>query len=262
MLTRFLAPLKLLLVGTVIFFYFLITFPLSLFLKKFPYQTKKILNRLVGVASKLILFILDVKVEIESSPQDIKFKNYFIVSNHLSYLDILILSSKVPTSYVTSLDIKKTPFLGKITELAGCLYVDRKNRRNIHAEIIDIEMALSFDLNVTVFPEATSTNGEQVLPFKRSLYQAAINSGRDVLPLSINYQLIGGEGINRLNRDTVCWYGDMDFLPHLWNLCLSNHITAELVFSAPINPLGEDVDTAKLRDLSYEKICSNFVSVL
>jgi 1-acyl-sn-glycerol-3-phosphate acyltransferase len=169
------ALIKFFFVFLVIFVYFLSTAPFFIFLKKYPYGTKKILNHIVGIYSKVLTWILGIKISHNLNTID-RNKNYFIVSNHLSYIDILLISSVLPTSFVTSVEMKNTPFLGQIIQLAGCLFVERRNKKNIMNEIGDIENALNKGLNVTVFPEATSTNGEQVLKFKRSLFMNFQNS--------------------------------------------------------------------------------------
>jgi 1-acyl-sn-glycerol-3-phosphate acyltransferase len=219
------------------------------------YKTKKILNHLTGFYSKLILWVLDIKVILN---QSIKTKPYFIVSNHLSYLDILIISSIKPTSYVTSLDIKNTLGLGQITEIAGCLYVNRKSRNNITRELEDIINALKNGLSVTVFPEATSTNGERVIRFKRSLYEAALESKTEVLPVCINYLRINDQNISKDNRDSLCWYGEMDFLSHLWKLCRQRKVEVELKVLDEIQDFNQDSKT--LRDYTYELIASSFIA--
>jgi 1-acyl-sn-glycerol-3-phosphate acyltransferase len=143
------AGVKFAIVMQVIVTHFIVNSPFLITVKYFPYKTKKILNKSTTILSKILLFVLGIRVE--KKGEFVKEKNYFIVSNHMSYIDIPILSSIFNTSYVTSTDIRETPGLGQIAELAGCLYVNRKSRENITNEIGDIERALLAGLNVTVF---------------------------------------------------------------------------------------------------------------
>ena len=96
--------------------------------------------------------------------------NYLIVSNHLSYLDVLAMISVLNTRFVTSMEVKHAAGLGWITDQAGCLYVERRSRKNLKTEINEISKALEGGFYVVVFPEATSTNGDGVLRFKRPLF--------------------------------------------------------------------------------------------
>lgn len=140
------------------------------------------------------------------------------VGNHLSYMDILVLSSIIPSCFVTSKEIQKTPLLGQITRMAGCLFIERRNKLNLLNEIAELRDAMRLGLRVTVYPEATSTNGEQILRFRRPLFGAAIEAPAPVVPFCLNYRKVDGKPLDLSNRDTVFWYGDMPFASHLWNL--------------------------------------------
>lgn len=163
-------------------------------------------------------------------------KARLMVGNHMSYLDILVLSAIYPSSYVTSQEIREMPFLGMLCEWAGCLFVERRSRKNLSREVSEIKDALLKGLTVTIFPEATSTNGEEILRFRTPLYQAAIDSGVMVQPFCLNYLRINGSPFSRGNRDYVCWYGDMDFLPHLWALCRLDSVDVSVQFLDKLDP--------------------------
>jgi 1-acyl-sn-glycerol-3-phosphate acyltransferase len=98
-------------------------------------------------------------------------------------------------------------------------------------------------LNVSIFPESTSTNGEQVLRFRKPLFVAALHAGAPVVPFCLNYRLVGGEKINKVLRDKIFWYGDMAFAPHLWALSGAGGIEMDITFLPPIRT-KEGVDDA------------------
>lgn len=179
-------------------------------------------------------FALDSLTEVGDQPG-----SRLIVSNHLSYLDILVISSVQPTMFVTSIEIRDSGFLGFLCKAAGCHFVERRNRNQIDREIREIANSLSQGINVVVFPEATSTNGAQVLPFKVSLLDAAILSGRPLKPLCINYREIAGSPVSVLNRDEVCWYGDMTFFDHLSNVAKRGSILVELTHLSLVSVTAE-----------------------
>lgn len=186
-------------------------------------------------------------------------RNYLIVSNHLSYLDILIIAAKIPTAFVTSTDIKNTPFLGQIVTLAGCLFVNRKNKENIKNEIKELREALNYGINVVVFPEATSTNGDEVLRFRHPLFEASIATSSPILPLTINYKKISNAPINLNNRDIVCWYGDMGFFTHFLKVLEQKEIIVELNISESFTPSLISSIEAALR--SHQIVSNNFKSL-
>lgn len=190
-------------------------------------KARPYLTHLVSYVSKAALRIMGIHIsqkdELESYPQ-----HAMIISNHLSYLDIFIISSRFPTCFVTSVEMKNTFFLGHLCQLGGCLFVDRKNRRNIHKEVKELTFALKHKLNVVVFPEATSGDGAHLLNFKAPMLQAAIDSHSLILPLCLNYKKLDGEKITLENRDLVFWYGAMTFFPHAVKLFQRKRVDVEL----------------------------------
>lgn len=175
-----------------------------------------------------------------------KGENFLIVGNHLSYLDVLIYATMYPCCFVTSVEVRDTFFLGHLCKLGGCVFVERRNRKGLRGEIKEIEDALAYGLNVIVFPEATSTNGESVLRFKRPLFQSAITVGKDVLPVVLNYTKINNKGLSIENRDLLFWYGDMEFAPHFWKFLNLDSIRCEVKTLPPIT----DTDSREITDLS------------
>lgn len=238
--------------------YFITALPFYPFLLLFPYGTRKILNFIVSFYSGLALIALDIQVKTSGDfPQG--HENFLIVSNHLSYLDILSLSSFFPTSFVTSVEIKKMPVLGQITQLAGCLFVERRSRAELGKEINELCEGLKSGLNITIFPEATSTDGSGVLKFKRPLFQSALKTHSPVLPLCINYLSVNGEKIGVHNRDFVCWYGSMDFFSHLWKLVQQRKIVVQISIGTPV---GEMADDSSLAQMTYDWVSSQYVPIL
>jgi 1-acyl-sn-glycerol-3-phosphate acyltransferase len=213
-------------------------------------------NRILGAYSHWGLWLFRVKVRAVDSDRLKSVGNALFVGNHLSYLDVLVISSRRPACFVTSKEIKETPFLGQICQMAGCLFVERRNKFNIHKEVAEISEGLAHGLDVAIFPEATSTNGEQILRFKRPLYISAIDAGRPVVPFCLNYHHVGGKPITQVTRDHVMWYGDMPFVPHLWALTGSGGVEVDLHFLPPIPTSG--ADPGALAEQSQKAVASVF----
>jgi 1-acyl-sn-glycerol-3-phosphate acyltransferase len=150
--------------------------------------------------------------------------------------------------------MKRTPVLGQIVTLAGCLFVERRSKANIKNEIKDIQEAMVQGISIAVFPEATSSNADGVLPLKRSLFEAAKLADVAVKPVVINYTHVSGTNLNKINRDSICWYGDMKFVPHLLTLCFEKNINATVTFGDPILA----TDSIDLRDQSFNFISEHF----
>ncbi|MBX3023090.1 MAG: 1-acyl-sn-glycerol-3-phosphate acyltransferase [Bdellovibrionales bacterium] len=214
-------------------------------------------NSILTRYCRLGLKVLKVKVNYRGLENYASVPNALFVCNHLSYMDVLVIHARVPACFVTSREIRETPVLGQVCQVAGCLFVERRNKNNIHAEVSEISAGLREGLNVCIFPEATSTNGEQILRFRRPLYVAALDAPAAVLPICLNYHTVGGEPINQRTRDKICWYGDMDFVSHLWALAGSGGVNADLIFMPPIHPVSTD-DATQLAERSQAAVESVF----
>jgi 1-acyl-sn-glycerol-3-phosphate acyltransferase len=203
------------------------------------------------------LKILDIEV---ITNRDIKKdESYLVVANHLSYLDVLVISSVIPCSFVTSLEIKATSVLGHLTMLSGCLYVNRKDKSKINLEIKELVEALGRNISVTFFPEATSTDGSNVLRFRKPLFEASIKSGKPILPLTINYLKISGQKITNNNKDHLFWYGDMTFFPHFMNLLKLSKIKVSLDIHESFQP--EIFQLFELAEKAHQVVSTNYFPI-
>lgn len=197
--------------------YFLVTVPLYPIFLIAPFDVRRIYNYILSFYAKVLLLLMGIKVQVSNQFQTEQ-RGKLLVGNHMSYIDVLFTAAMNPGCFVTSVEMKKTPFLGQICQLGGCVFVERRNKKNLKNEIREITDSLKNGLDVYVFPEATSTNGDEVIRFRRPLFNSAIEAGVDILPFTINYNKLNGQEITEASRDYVCWYGDMTFFDHLWNL--------------------------------------------
>jgi 1-acyl-sn-glycerol-3-phosphate acyltransferase len=181
----------------------------------------------------LELFNMELKV-VGYDPQMMKERNFLMIANHMSYIDILMVSSVQPCVFVTSVDMGEQFFLGDMAELGGSIFVERRHRGTIGRDLGVMADTLRAGHNVVLFPEGTSTNGEGLLPFKKSLFMSAVEAGVDILPVCLKYTEIDGEPFSPANRDRMCWYGDMDFFSHFMGLMNLKKVKAELHFLEPI----------------------------
>ena len=146
-----------------------------------------------------------------------------VVSNHLSYLDILMYSAITPFVMVSKTEVRGWPLVGWITAQAGTVYVERADvsggQRQTHAEV-NAMMAEAYGsgLPVLFFPEGTTTDGAGVLPFRRGLYHSVLNGGVPLRTAAIGYGFDSPNPGASVAND-ICYWGDMVFGPHLFG-CL------------------------------------------
>lgn len=182
----------------------------------------------VSLFCRAALWLLNFKVNAINVPS--KKKSFLLVGNHLGILDILVAGAFKHTLFITSVEMRDTPGLGFLAEMAGCLFVERRSRWNITGEISEIREALTQGFSVTLYPEGTSTNGERVLPFKKSLMTAAAGTGVHIKPMVVNYRKVNGEPMSDKWRDYVCWYGDQTFFPALLRIFTVKSVEVDLEF--------------------------------
>jgi len=159
-----------------------------------------------------------------------------IVSNHVSYLDVVILGSVFPFRFTPKQEIAKWPAIGGICRLTGCVFVDR-HVRGIQTSMQEVRAALQRGDVISLFPESTTGNGIEIGIFKPAFFHLADQPLGDaeltIQPAAISYTHVGGLPIDSCQWPMVAWYGDMVLVPHLWELLKLGRIRATLVFLPP-----------------------------
>ncbi len=252
------------LIKAVFFLFFLITYVISaLFIAATTRDRNKRRRKFSANASRYCGLIarkaLGIKLNVINKPAA-KHAGSLLVANHMGFVDILLLAGIEPMSFITSNEMRETPLLGPITELAGCFYVERRSRTKILSEMKRLAESLKDGLNIVLYPEATSTNGERVLPFKRTLMMAASEAGVPVQPVVINFRSINGEPFNTKWRDAVCWYGDATFVEYFWKTLRLKSVEAEIEYLEILHAKPED-ERGALSDKAHAMISAKFVPV-
>ena len=162
-----------------------------------------------------------------------------LVCNHLSYLDVIVLSSAQPCVFVAKRDVAAWPLFGWLARAAGTIFVDRE-RRLASADVVDlVREAVAGGSLVVLFPEGTSSDGSTVLPFKSALLESAVELRCPVAAAAIEYALDDGSV-----ADEVCYWGDMTLVPHLLNLFFKREIRSTCSFSLPRIRVGNRKEIA------------------
>jgi len=149
-----------------------------------------------------------------------------LVCNHLSYLDILVLSALAPCVFVAKREVKHWPVLGWFAKKAGTVFVHRELRAQASQTVDKIEAALQTGALVVLFPEGTSSGGESILPFKSSLLEPAARQTHPLAAGFLRYELNDGDV-----SEEVCYWKDMTLVPHLINLCSKRAVEASVDFN-------------------------------
>lgn len=197
----------------------------SRFAKRLPKAYHALCCRLLGIH-------IDVRGEVSDA------RPTLFVSNHLSYLDIPVLSAAVETSFIAKREVASWPLFGWLAKLQRTVFVDRR-AAGVHNERDDVARHLARGHNLVLFAEGTSSDGTRLKPFKSALLSVAQQEidGRSVVvqPVTIAYTHLDYMPLGRAWRPFVAWYGDMDMLPHGWHLLGLGRLTATLQFHAPVS---------------------------
>ncbi len=148
-----------------------------------------------------------------------------LVSNHLSYLDILAICSTAPAAFVSKAEVRRWPLFGWLAAMGGTVFIERERRTHVGEVNREIENALAEGVLVVVFPEGTSSDGQTVLPFRAPLLEPALRGGHEIATAWIHYELPEGDA-----KQEVCYWGDHTFFPHLIHLLGKKSVRATLRF--------------------------------
>lgn len=189
--------------------------------------------------ARILLALLGVHVHVKHRERLHKTGRVrLVVSNHLSYLDILIISSLMPSVFITSVELKHTALLGTLARLSGSLFVERRKVSGLKQELGQIAHVLGQGAPVVLFPEGTTSNGDRVQPFKNSLFDSAVMAQADLVPICLRYTRVNNERLTPENRDLVFYYGGAAFLKHFLRLLYLRSIDVEVVLLDPIRVDG------------------------
>jgi 1-acyl-sn-glycerol-3-phosphate acyltransferase len=189
----------------------------------------------------LVCGILGIRIRIVGRRADVA--PLLIVSNHVSWLDISVITSVAPVVFVAKREVGTWPVFGLLARLQRSVFVDRERRQKTPAVNSEIARRLAGGDAVLLFAEGTSSDGNRVLTFRTALIGAASDTVAEAVdveqvwiqPLSIAYTAVRGLPLGRQNRSTVAWYGSMSLLPHLRRLVARGGIDVTVSWGEPVS---------------------------
>jgi 1-acyl-sn-glycerol-3-phosphate acyltransferase len=158
-----------------------------------------------------------------------------IVSNHVGWLDIVVLSALAPLSFIAKREVNAWPFFGTLARLQRTVFVDRERKTATGASRNQLQERLRAGDILVLFAEGTSSDGTRVLPFRSALFGAAEIPGVVVQPLTVAYVGHRNLPITRRLRPLYAWYGDMELPPHLWQALATGPIEVKVVVHPPLS---------------------------
>lgn len=197
----------------------------------------------VQQCARRILKSLEIAYTVEGEPAT----SGLVVANHLSYIDILVLSAAMPCFFVAKIEIGGWPFFGRAARCGGTIFVDRgslESAQSVAAQMAE-RLKLPIPVPVLLFPEGTSTDGSEVIRFHSRLIDPATSLGVPITTAMVRYRIHDGTP-----ECELCWYGDETFVNHLWKVLGVGGYEAELRFGKP----RVYTDRRKAADTTHDEI--------
>jgi 1-acyl-sn-glycerol-3-phosphate acyltransferase len=186
------------------------------------------------VYHRIMRGMLGLNITVKGSPSSRR--PLCLVANHTSWLDIIVISSFLPVVFVAKQEVASWPFFGWLARLQRSIFVNRTSRHQVHRTIEDIARALVAGEIIGIFPEGTSTDGTDVVPFRSALIGAVHETLRReerlpavfIQPVSVTY--VGP------NRRLAVWAleDEIPFFPHLLQVAGLCRIDVALTWGDPV----------------------------
>lgn len=177
-----------------------------------PYPALKWRNFVFRLWARYVRAIVNMRLTVEGEPPRCPF---FLVSNHLSYVDVIALGSLMDCTFVAKSDIEHWPMLGYMGGRLDNIFIDRANAGDLPRVVGLIDKVLDEHKGIVLFAEGTSTQGAEVLPFLPSLLDPAARRNFPVSYASISYRTPPDQPPAHM---CICWWGGMSFRKHLFAL--------------------------------------------
>lgn len=197
-----------------------------LFLRLFGQSYEAWRNLYMRFWSKTVARILNITFHVRGTPPKAPF---ILVSNHLSYIDIIPMFMNMDCTFVAKKAVESWPLLGPMVKYTGVIFVDRSIKRDVTRVNNLLSKSLSKQQGIVLFPEGTTTGGDRVLPFRSSLLNYPAIESIPVHYSVIQYKTSEGDPSA---DETVCFYGARDpFHKHVFKLAGNKRIDCSLVYS-------------------------------
>lgn len=188
---------------------------------------------LLQLLSRAMLRAIGVRVERRGFPAS---GPCLVVANHVSWLDVLVLTAQVPMVPVAKSEVAGWPLLGPLAARLGTLFIRRGSQRELPATVAELTASLRRGHRVQVFPESTTRCGASLLRFRRAAFQAAVDAAVVIAPAALSYRRVDGSA-----SDAVAFVGDDDLLAGVWRMLRGGPVSVQVQWLGVI-PAGIGIE--------------------
>ena len=201
---------------------------------RFPQFTPAQREARVQAWAMQLLRIWDIDLEVRGKP--VMTGPALLVSNHISWLDILVIHATRHCRFVSKSELREWPLLGTLATGAGTLYIERENRKDAMRMVKEMTRALNSGDVLAVFPEGTTGDGLDLLPFHANLLQSAIDAQGPVQPLALQFIDAQTNEISMAAR----FVGDDTLVSSVWSTLNARRLKAVVNFGEIEMAQGQD----------------------
>ncbi|MGA9050266.1 MAG: lysophospholipid acyltransferase family protein [Pseudolabrys sp.] len=190
---------------------------------------------------RVLCTLLRIHVRVSGAP--VRDRAVLFVSNHVSWVDIVVVGSITPVAFVAKREVASWPLVGVTAKMQRTVFVDRGRRHQTGGAVGEIVKRLDSGTSVVLFAEGTSSDGNRVLPFRSALLGAIEDRGGGgsilMQPMAVTYTGQHGLPMGRQHRPLVAWYGDLDFMPHIRAFIERGAVDALVTYGEPVAADGD-----------------------
>lgn len=201
---------------------------------RFPRLSSTKKSQKIMAWAQELLALIAIKVDVKGTPPT--GGPMLLMANHISWLDIALLLAACPCRFVAKSEIARWPVLGLLTRAAGTLFIARDSPRDALRVVHHMAEELNAGAVLAVFPEGTTSNGLQLLPFHANLFQAAVSAQVDVQPVALRF-VDAHSGQPSL---APCYIDDDSLVESLWRTLKAPALLAKVHFLEPQIAAGRD----------------------
>ncbi len=219
-----------------------------IFIRLFRLHFEPWRNKCLRFWGKYSTAVLGLKITVEGTPPKPPF---FVVSNHLSYLDIPVFFSIIDTTFVSKSEVKHWPVIGIMARTLGILFVNRSLRRDVTRVNREISEQLNDRQGVVLFPEGMTSPGEKILRFRPSLLEHAASENLNVSYAAIRYET-APDDIPAYK--SVCWWGSTPLHTHLFGVAMTKKVEVTVRFGSDTIQSNDRKELAQKLQENVERI--------
>lgn len=200
-----------------------------------PSATARQRNWIVSHWSRSLLNILNIEVTKQGELPNHDAANTMFIGNHISWIDIHALNSVRAVRFIAKSDLKNWPIFGWLAKKCNTLFIEREQKKDAVRVIEEASKSLIHGDCLCYFPEGTTTDGTDLLPFKGSLMQAPINAGSTIWPFAIYYPKDDGSA-----NIEMAFAGETTLIESIWKIVSLRKPKVTLTFLPKISPHGHE----------------------